>query len=235
MSNNLPFLKGNCERIYIISFNLKWLMYIRVLFIVFIFLNRLFGLDNFSEKTINHMKAMYGNKVMPKMVAWDKLIHKAKKANTLKKLKLVNDFFNYVTYATDIEHWKQQDYWATPIEFVGTAKGDCEDYAIAKYFTLLKVGIPENKLRIAYVKLLKRNSKYEEAHMVLLYFHKPTMSPVVLDNVKKKLQLAKKRKDLKLIYSFNANGLWKAKNRGQSHVKVGANKLTKWKNLMSKI
>ena len=43
---------------------------------------------------------------------------------------------------------EKKDYWATPIEFMGTGAGDCEDYAIAKYFSLINLGIPEDKLRI---------------------------------------------------------------------------------------
>ena len=162
------------------------------------------------------------------------MINKAKKAKTIKKLKIVNDFFNYVKYSTDMKHWKQNDYWASPIEFMGTGAGDCEDYSIAKYFALIKVGIAQEKLRISYVKLLKKNTKFQEAHMVLLYVHKPTKNPIVLDNVNKKLQLAKKRKDLKLIYSFNAEGLWRAKNKGKL-IKAGANKLSKWKKLINKM
>jgi predicted transglutaminase-like cysteine proteinase len=203
--------------------------------IVIVFLSlSLFALDNFSDKTINDFKKKY--KSNPKiLLLWDQMINKAKKTDTLKKLKIVNDFFNKVRYATDIKHWKVIDYWATPTEFIGTRAGDCEDYAIAKYFTLLKVGVPSDKLRIAYVKLLHKRKNYEEAHMVLLYFHKLNSVPVVLDNAYKKLALATKRKDLKLIYSFNADGLWQAKNKGKEHVKKGANKLKKWKNLIEKL
>ncbi|HIP13835.1 MAG TPA: transglutaminase [Arcobacter sp.] len=192
------------------------------------------GISNFSDETISNIKNTYGPKSLKRLASWDNMITKAKKAKTVKKLKYVNDYFNNIKYIRDIKHWNQNDYWATPLEFFGTAGGDCEDYAIAKYFTLLKVGIPEEKLRIAYVKLLKKKTKYEEAHMVLTYYHKVNATPIVLDNVNKRLKLASKRKDLKLIYSFNANGLYKAKNKGRSK-KVGSNKLIKWKTLINKI
>ena len=135
----------------------------------------------------------------------------------------------------DKNHWGKKDYWATPFEFMGTGAGDCEDYAIAKYFTLRKLGIPENKLRITYVKYLKKRSKSEQAHMVLTYYHKANSTPVVLDNIIKRLKLASKRTDLKPIYSFNAQGLWKAKNKGKSSQRVGKNNLKSWKNLISRI
>lgn len=204
--------------------------YILILFLVL----QIYALDNFSDKTINDFKSKY-NKNTTILSLWDGMLNKASKAKTLKKLQIVNNFFNKIKYATDIRHWKKKDYWASPTEFVGTRAGDCEDYAIAKYFSLLKTGIPSSKLRIAYVKLLHKRKNYEEAHMVLLYFHKLNSVPIVLDNVNKKLALASKRKDLKLIYSFNADGLWQAKNKGKTHVRKGSNKLSKWKNLMEKL
>lgn len=193
------------------------------------------GEENFSQKTIQDAKNKYGNEVVSKISYWNEMISKAKSTDVINKLKLINDFFNMVPYITDMAHWQQDDYWATPMEFVGTKGGDCEDYAIAKYFTLIKVGIEESKLRLGYVKYLRKGSDFEEAHMVLLYFHKPDAIPIVLDNIVKKMELATNRDDLKLVYSFNAEGLWEAKNKGKEHVKVGENKLLKWKTLIDKI
>jgi predicted transglutaminase-like cysteine proteinase len=202
-------------------------------FLVVVFLSTtLFAQDNFSKETIQKLTQKYGKKTERKLTAWNRLLNDGKKAKILKKLKLTNDFFNHVRYATDIKHWHQGDYWATPFEFVGSGAGDCEDYAIIKYFTLIKMGIPKNKLRLAYVKLLRKRTKFEEDHMVLLYIHKPNKTPIVLDNVNKKLQIATKRKDLKLVYTFNASGLWNAKNRGKQ-IRVSANKLKKWEKLIA--
>jgi predicted transglutaminase-like cysteine proteinase len=186
-------------------------------------------------ETFKIVKKKYGSKGYKRVVAWNKMLNKTKKAKLLRKLKNVNDFLNKIKYQTDKKHWHKKDYWATPFEFMGTGAGDCEDYAIAKYFSLKKLGIKENKLRIMYVKLKKRRTKYEEAHMVLTYYHKPTSTPIVLDNVNKKLKLASKRKDLKPIYSFNAGGLWKAQNKGKKSKKVGKNNLKSWQDLMNRI
>ena len=190
---------------------------------------------NISQKDLDTFVKKYGNRAEKRVLIWDKLIESAKDKKTLQKLKLVNDFFNRIPYKLDKRHWGQTDYWATPFEFLGTGAGDCEDYAIAKYYTLRKLGIAEEKLRITYVKYLKSRSKYEQAHMVLTYYHKKNSTPIVLDNINKKLKLASKRKDLKPIYSFNAQGLWKAKNKGRSSQRVGKNNLKSWKNLISRI
>ena len=99
--------------------------------------------------------------------SWKEMMKFAEGKNTVHKLKIVNNYFNKLSFRSDIKNWKTKDYWATPFEFLTSGAGDCEDYAIAKYYTLRKLGIPENKLRITYVKYLKKRSKFEQAHMVL--------------------------------------------------------------------
>ncbi|RXJ83557.1 transglutaminase-like cysteine peptidase [Arcobacter cloacae] len=185
-----------------------------------------------SPAQIAQIEKKYGQQAKQRIEQWDSLIESSKNESTLNKLKNVNDFFNKIPYKTDSVHWKKKDYWATPIEFMGTGAGDCEDYAIAKYFSLINLGIPEDKLRITYVTYRKLNSKYEEAHMVLTYYHKVGAEPIVLDNINKSLQPASKRPDLKPVYSFNASGLWQAKTKGES--RVGNNNLKSWKDLMSR-
>ena len=187
---------------------------------------------NLTESQVNAIANKYGSKAKSKVEEWDTMLQASKDESILNKIKNVNDFFNQLTYKTDLAHWKKKDYWATPFEFMGTGAGDCEDYAIAKYFSLLKLGIPEDKLRITYVIYTKTNSKYDEAHMVLTYYHKTGAEPVVLDNINKSLQLASKRTDLKPIYSFNATGLWQAKTKGD--VRVGKNNLKSWQDLMTR-
>jgi predicted transglutaminase-like cysteine proteinase len=206
---------------------------------IFIFFSSSIYLDLNSSKSFNITSSQitliekkYGSKAKARVEAWDNMLESSKNESILNKIKNVNDFFNQITYKTDISHWRKKDYWATPLEFMGTGAGDCEDYAIAKYFSLIKLGIPDNKLRITYVIYKKSNSKYEEAHMVLTYYHKTGAEPVILDNINKSLQLASKRSDLKPVYSFNASGLWQAKTKGDT--RVGSNNLKSWKNLMDR-
>ncbi|MDZ7820235.1 MAG: transglutaminase-like cysteine peptidase [Aliarcobacter sp.] len=187
---------------------------------------------NISESQVNAIANKYGSKAKTRVEEWDSMIQSSKNEPLLNKIKNVNDFFNQLTYKTDLAHWKQKDYWATPFEFMGTGAGDCEDYAIAKYFSLIKLGIPDDKLRITYVIYRKANSRFEQSHMVLTYYHKTGAEPVILDNINKSLQLASKRSDLKPVYSFNASGLWQAKTKGET--RVGSNNLKSWKDLMTR-
>ena len=150
---------------------------------------------NLTDSQLNNIENKYGNSGRQRVEAWDTMIESSKNETVLNKIKNVNDFFNQLTYKTDQSHWKQKYYWATPFEFMGSGAGDCEDYAIAKYFSLIKLGIPDDKLRITYVTYKKRNTSYEEAHMVLTYYHKAGAEPVVLDNIDKTLQLGSSRTD----------------------------------------
>lgn len=190
---------------------------------------------NLTQSELSTISSKYGDKATKRVEIWDSVIESAKSKDILNKLKDVNDFWNKIPYKRDIAQWGEKDYWATPFEFLGVGAGDCEDYAIAKYFSLKKLGIPDDKLRITYVKLKRARTQYEEAHMVLTYYHKAGASPIVLDNVNKKLKLASQREDLRPIYSFNAVGLWQAKNRGETSVKVGSNNLRNWKSMLSRI
>jgi predicted transglutaminase-like cysteine proteinase len=118
-------------------------------------------------------------------------------------LEKVNDFFNKVSYTTDKDNYGVTDYWATPFEFLARDEGDCEDYAIAKYFLLKHLGIPSNKMYITYVGVVG----YEQSHMVLTFFDTPSSEPFILDSFNEDLLLASQRKDLKPIYYFNPDVL----------------------------
>ncbi|MDL2316236.1 transglutaminase-like cysteine peptidase [Desulfovibrio sp. OttesenSCG-928-A18] len=94
-----------------------------------------------------------GADVSSKKVAerWAKLREKLADAPLNEKVRGVNVFFNRWPYRTDREVWGVEDYWATPREFMQRS-GDCEDYAIAKYYALRDLGVPKEILRIAAIK-----------------------------------------------------------------------------------
>lgn len=186
--------------------------------------------DGISNGLLAYVKERYGSSAEVRLLAWQKLIKTSKNKTELEKIKLVNDFINKITFVSDQQHWAKKDYWATPIEFLATNGGDCEDFSIAKYFTLKELGIPPDKLRITYVKALKLN----QAHMVLSYYQHPSDVPLILDNLIQQIAPANERDDLKPVYSFNAEHLWLAK-RGKSE-KAGKSKdLNLWRNLTVRI
>ncbi len=81
---------------------------------------------------------------------WLKVSASLQDASLEDKIKGVNNFFNQWPYKTDIVAWGVEDYWATPQEFVRKS-GDCEDYAIAKYYALRSLGVPASQMRIVAV------------------------------------------------------------------------------------
>ena len=162
-----------------------------------------------------------------RFVFLQKTLNGVKTQGDIAKLKAVNDYFNNVRYATDMKVYKKRDYWATPWEFLGKDKGDCEDYVISKYFALIYLGVDSKKLFFTYVK----STKFRETHMVLTYFKTPRSEPLVLDNNNLRIFPASKRKDLIPIYNFNGESLYKASKSGTGK-KVKSNKShKKWDEL----
>jgi len=160
--------------------------------------------------------------------AWQNLLATQKQVSEMEKLKVVNLFFNkQVRYVEDIDLWHEVDYWETPIEALWKGAGDCEDYAIAKYFSLRHLGVSSDKLRITYVKALRQN----RAHMVLTYYATPDAMPLVLDSLIDPIQPASQRTDLLPVYSFNAEGLYLPGAKGNK--KVGDTKrLSRWQDVL---
>lgn len=114
-----------------------------------------------------------------------------------KVLLRVNNFFNKFVSQSDFDNYGVKEYWASRKEFIIKGKGDCEDYALAKYFTLIEAGIPKEKLKISIVKV-KNNSDY---HIVILYNNKT--EKLVLDNINYKIKPLSHRQDLNLFYTYN--------------------------------
>ncbi len=159
----------------------------------------------FSEKKRLQVEQLYGTEVAQRLSRWQAFVNKNQYKPEQEKLSLTNDFFNQqLLWISDLKLWKQKDYWATPIETLIKSAGDCEDFTIIKYFTLISLGVPAKHLRLTYVKALK----YNQAHMVLTYSKKRHQVPLVLDNINKKILPASQRTDLKPVYSFNGEGMW---------------------------
>ena len=187
-----------------------------------------FRVDN---ETLQRAAETYGIDARTRLTDWETLIRQDESVSELEKLDKVNSFFNRMTFVDDIDHWGEKDYWATPIEFLGTQGGDCEDFTIAKYFTLKAMGIEEEKLNLTYVKALT----YNVHHMVLTYFSTPGSEPLVLDNINKIIKPSSQRKDLLPIYSFNGTGLWLAKQRGRGKLAGSSSRLKRWQDLVQRM
>jgi len=182
--------------------------------------------DKLEAKVI----AQYDNRAGLRLRAWQNILSDKTLVQDKDKLKKVNRFFNQLQFVSDTTLWGKNDYWATPVEFIGANGGDCEDFSIAKYFSLLAMGVDEKKLRINYVKAISLN----QYHMVLTYYATPNAMPLVLDNINGKILPANLRKDLLPIYSFNGDNLWLSKAKGQGKLVGNSNRLSSWNNLRAR-
>lgn len=158
--------------------------------------------------------------------------NEVKDYDLIRKLSHINSFLNKIFPASDISNHSSVDYWATPKEFLLEGHGDCEDYAIAKYFTLLEVGIKKENLYFAIVD--KKGAK--NSHMVLLYIEDKKSSPLVLDNLSSKVVPLNKRLDLIPKFAFNEIDSYKLDYvQFTQKVRINWGKDNKWEKLLNRV
>ena len=132
---------------------------------------------------IQQMQQRFGANKVTVARQWQGMLQQASNLPEQQQVLVVNEFFaRSLRYQTDIQLWKQEDYWATPLETLGKGLGDCEDYAIAKYISLRALGVSDDKLRLIYVKAQLAGTRKTQAHMVLGYFTHPNAQPLILDS-----------------------------------------------------
>lgn len=176
--------------------------------------------------------AARGPRVAEQAQALVQQIERSAAQEEAQRLKDINDFFNRrIAFKEDAIVWAMPDYWASPLESLDKRAGDCEDYAIAKYFSLAASGVPTAKLRMVYVRA--RLGGQALAHMVLAYYAQPGAEPLILDNLRPELLPASQRPDLTPVFSFNTEGLW----QGVGAVQAGdpMARLSLWRDLVAKV
>ncbi len=183
-----------------------------------------------GEEALSRAVHEYGPAARHHLLDWQVLIGSFRDAAIQKKLVRVNSFVNSLRYVEDQRHWGREEYWATPLQTVASGGGDCEDLAIAKYFTLKAMGVSVEKIRLTYVKIPRRG----QSHMVLIY-SPDHAEPVVLDNLTDTIKPVSKRSDLLPVYSFNDTGLWVSRKLGQGRRVGGVEQLSRWRDLGTRL
>jgi len=137
------------------------------------------------------------------------LLASARAAEDGERLQRINRFFNErIVFRSDLGVWGEEDRWASPLEALARGEGDCEDYAIAKYASLLAAGVPRRRLRLVYVRAMLPETGIPQPHMVLAYHAEVGADPLILDNLRPEVLPASQRPDLTPVFSFNDEGLW---------------------------
>jgi predicted transglutaminase-like cysteine proteinase len=146
-------------------------------------------------------------KSMPLDERHARLLVKYANATTENKIRAVNTFFNrYVRYTTDQKQHKKEDYWQSLEETLASKKGDCDDFALAKFFTLRMLDIPEENLRLGWCQI-KAITEGNSNHLVLLYVVEGSQTKV-LDNITNAVKGKNQRRDLKFLFEVNSYGRW---------------------------
>jgi predicted transglutaminase-like cysteine proteinase len=192
------------------------------------------GLD--IDRLIQTVQHLGGQK--SEVTEWQGMVENARsRTDTMDKLRQVNEYFNHrIAFYDDTAVWGQSDYWATPAETLAMGRGDCEDFAIAKYFSLQLAGVPIEQLRIVYVKarIGGSRSSIQQAHMVLAYYQTPDAEPLVLDNLITDLRPASQRSDLTPVFSFNSQGIWTSISGSDKAAAGGVGRLSRWQDLLQR-
>ncbi len=223
------------SKVYVFTCHWLWRYRLLSVSIIFVFcINRVAIAERLIiefSTFIQQMQLRYGESRAIVAKQWQEMLLHAQTLSEQQQILLVNNFFaRSLRYQTDIQLWKQNDYWATPLETMGKGLGDCEDYAIAKYISLRALGISDTKLRLIYVKARLPGTRQIQAHMVLGYYSQPNAQPLILDSLIVKVLPAAKRTDLSPVFSFNSKGLW-ANNSAQSVADPTA-RLSRWRHIL---
>ncbi|MGA8261234.1 MAG: transglutaminase-like cysteine peptidase [Arenicellales bacterium] len=136
-------------------------------------------------------------------------------------------FYRNISVMDDRQVWGWADYWASPMETLCAGAGDSEDFAIAKYYTLLAMGVPESQMRIVYAQ-----STWVGPVMVLLYTTTHGQRIVLYNDRMWTLNTVMSRHLLQPVYAFDEDAFWLA-NAGWTFARLdGAKKIEQWNRVL---
>ena len=152
----------------------------------------------------------FGNDIQsmpaPVLVQWKNLSKRMPSWTAVEKLQNITGFFNRWDSIGDLENYGAEEYWAIPEEFLEKGGGDCEDFAIIKYFALRYFGWPEQDLWI----LLGKDNKADRYHAVLAA--RTGEKIFILDNLSRPSNLLLSDKQYTLsftpLYAISELGAW---------------------------
>lgn len=157
--------------------------FILIILTLFFTISQIQAKEYVTKKEIKKLQKEFGGRAGERFSNWNTVMKKSKNANKSLQARNIDKYFNQyryrIDYKVDAEGKKyKSDFFRSFSNFVGKNGGDCDDYAIAKYFSLIKLGVPENKLEIwiGGYKSKKIN------HAVLAYYVNGRKDPLILDS-----------------------------------------------------
>lgn len=185
----------------------------------------------------DHARERFSSDRVSVIARWQEMFEGLAGKSELDQVISVNEFFHEnVIYQLDETLYGVEDYWATPLQTLGHGRGDCEDWAIAKYVSLRNLGIPEGRLRLIYVsaQIGGARSPIRRAHMVLGYYETPNAEPMIMDSLLSSVLPASERTDLSPTFSFNADGLWVGRGSSRAAGTPTA-RLSHWRDVLNRM
>ncbi len=206
----------------------------RTILLILILLNQTFAYEfNLNQKDIDYINnSTKKSFILKRLEKYQTLKTKVKDYELIRKLSHINSFINKILPAHDISTSSNIDHWATPKEFLLQGHGDCEDYAISKYFTLLELGIAKEKLYFAVVDIKGER----DSHMILLYLEDMNSTPLVLDNLSFRVNELTKRQKLIPKFAFNEIDAYRfTHNKFTEKINLNWGKENKWEKLLNRV
>jgi len=202
----------------------------KLIFIILITSNILLSdIFKLNKNEIKYIKTLHNKKqILKRFSNFSKFFKEVKKYEELKQLYRTNNFVNRLI----AKHDGNTDTWLNPKEFLIKGRGDCEDYAITKYFALEKLGFDINKLYLTVVQVKGFPNAY---HLVVMFMNKNNI-PMILDNLSWKVLPLNKRKTLKFIFAFDENHSYIfKKNKLVIENKIRRGEVKLFKSMLNKI
>lgn len=130
------------------------------------------------------------------------MLEETKQRSGRARIETVNRLVNgAIRYESDLAQHGVIDLWSAPLALLASGRGDCEDFAIAKYVLLHEAGVPEQDLRI----LLVRDRSVREDHAVLAV--REAGAWLVLDNRRSVAADDSEFNYLTPLYALDASGV----------------------------
>jgi predicted transglutaminase-like cysteine proteinase len=135
------------------------------------------------------------------MERWLAFLDRIRPLGARQQLQEVNRYANEKDYVLDLDNYGVEDYWAVPREFFANG-GDCEDFAITKYFSLRWLGHPRDEMRIVVV----QDTNLRVPHAVLAVGRGADI--LVLDNQVRDVLRHRQVVHYTPVYSINERSWW---------------------------
>lgn len=135
------------------------------------------------------------------MERWLSFLQQVRSLPATEQLREINRYANDKDYVLDLDNYGLEDYWAIPREFFANG-GDCEDFAITKYFSLRWLGYPRETLRIVVV----QDTNLRVPHAVLAVARGADV--LVLDNQVREVLKHREVVHYVPVYSINESRWW---------------------------